>query len=220
MKKKPIPNPHCPVRGCKTRAPHASDRTVADFIKILADPTRLTLFARAGMAQLLISMEPDWNGKRQFAWFCRIRQTEELFYKALYALFFASERELHHIISGEQPNSLIPYYRTVNDELYAGRGKLTEPLPGLSPDSILSTAVEVLHSGAHTAFSALLTGYAFATNKNLEPYVGQLHQKIATNVDRIDWVHRLFAKGLSKDEVLRKYKNDRRWRDELARLKG
>jgi hypothetical protein len=122
-KKKSIPNPHCPVPGCRTKAPHASDSTVSNFVKILGDPIRLTLFARTGMSQLLISMQQDWAGKREFAWFCRIRQTEELLYKTLYALFFASKKEAHHMMSGELPNSLIPYYTKVNEELYAGRGK-------------------------------------------------------------------------------------------------
>jgi len=172
------------------------------------------------MAQLLISMQDDWNGKRTFAWFCRIRQSEELLYKTLYALFFASEKELHHMMSGELPNSIIPYYTKVNDELYAGRGKLTEELPGLPTGSVLNTALEILHSGAHTAFSALITGYAFATNKKLGPYAGKLHWKIETNVDRLDWAHRLFKKGLTKQEVLRKFKNSCHWRDELEQLKA
>lgn len=217
-KRKPIPNPHCPVRGCKTKAPHASDPTVSNFIKIFEDPVRLTLFARTGMAQLLISMRQDWEGKRQFAWFCRIRQTEELLYKTLYAVFFAPEKELHHMMSGDPPNSIIPYYTRVNIELYGGRGKLTEELPGLPSGSVLNTAMEVMHSGAHTAFSALLSGYAFATNANLKPYVEKLHWKIETNVGRIDWVHRLFAEGLTKAEVLDKFKNNRDWRAELATL--
>lgn len=178
----------------------------------------MTAFARTGMSQLLISMEQDWSRKLQFAWFCRIRQTEELLYKTLYAIFFASEKELHHMLSGDLPNSLVPYYTKVNDVLYGGRGKLTEKLPGLPKDSVLNTALEVLHSGAHTAFSALLTGYAFATKPDLHPYVDKLHQKVHTNVDRLDWLHRLFLKGLSKQQVLDKFRTDRRWRDELAEM--
>jgi hypothetical protein len=86
-------------------------------------------------------------------------------------VFFASEKELHHMLSGEPPTSLIPYYVKVNDELYARKGKLTEELPGLPADSALNTAMGTLHSGAHTALSALLSGYAFATNPSLQPYV-------------------------------------------------
>ena len=175
--KKPKTNAYCPVAGCKAKALHASDSTVASFVKIMGDPVRLTAFARTGMSQLLLSMRDDWKAKRQFAWFCRMRQPEELFYKTLYAVFFASEKELHHMLSGEQPNSMVPYYVKVNDELYAGKGKLTEQLPGLPPDSMLNTTLEVLHSGAHTAFSALLSGYAFATIPALEPYDKSLTSK-------------------------------------------
>ena len=114
------------------------------LIKTFEDPGQMTLFARVGMSQLLISMQEEWKGKRQFAWFCRMRQPEELFYKTLYALFFASEKELHHMLSGDPPTSLIPYYLKVNDELYAGKGKLTEELPGLPADSALNTAMETL----------------------------------------------------------------------------
>jgi hypothetical protein len=200
--KKPKANPHCPVLGCRTKAPHASDSAVSTFIRVFEDPVRLTSFAHTGMSQLLISMEDDWKGKRQFSWFCRMRQPEELFYKILYAVLFASEKELHHMLSGEYPNSIIPYYTKVNDELYAGRGKLTEELPGLPANSVLNTALEMLHSGAHTSFSALLSGYAFATNPALQPSVEKLHWKVKTNVDRLDWVHRLFAKGLTREDVL------------------
>jgi hypothetical protein len=219
-KKKHKLNPHCPVVGCKAKAPHAIDRTVSDFIKVFGDPTRLTWFARLGMSQLLISMQQDWDGKREFAWFCRIRQTEELFYRTLYAVFFASEAELPHIMSGEQPNSIIPCYRKVNDELYMGRGGLTEELPGLGPDSILNTPLDLLHSGAHTAIAALMSGLAFARNADLHPYVDKLHWKVRINVDRLDWIHKLFANGANKDAVLKKYKEDRNWRDELETLKN
>src|SRR5215510_63405 len=98
-KNKSAPNPHCPVAGCRTTAPHASDSTVANFLKIFEDPRRMTGLARTGMSQLLVSMDQDWSRKLQFAWFCRIRQTEELLYKTLYAVFFASEKELHHMLS-------------------------------------------------------------------------------------------------------------------------
>ena len=50
------------------------------------------------------------------------------------------------MMSGKQPDSLTPYYRKVNDELYAGRGKLTEELQGLPPDSVLNTTLEVLQA--------------------------------------------------------------------------
>ena len=219
-KKPPKANPHCPVPGCGTKAPHASDTAVATFLKLFGDPVKLTAFVRLGMSQLLLSMQADWKGKLQFAWFCRMRQPEELFYKTLYAVFFANEKELHHMMSGDPPNSLVPYYRKVNVELFAGKGKLTEELPGLPPNSVLNTALELLHSGAHTAFSALMSGYAFATNPSLEPYVEKMHWKVQMNVDRIDWMHRLFSKGLTKEEVLDKFKCDLNWRDELAKLKA
>jgi hypothetical protein len=179
----------------------------------------MTAFARKGLGQLLVSMLQDWEGQRHFAWFCRIRQTEELFYKTLYAVFFASEKELHHMLSGALPNSFVPYYTKVNKDLHAGMGTLTEKLPGLPKNSVLSSALEVIHSGAHTAFSALITGYAFATNKKLHPDAEKLHSKIARNVDRLDWMHRLFVKGATKQEVLDKFKNHHKWRDELAQLR-
>lgn len=96
----------------------------------------------------------------------------------------------------------------------------TEELPGLPTGSVLNTPMEVLHSGAHTAFSALLTGYASATNKNLYPYVEKLHLKIHTNVDRLDWLHRLFRRGHTEQDVLNKFKNDAKWRAELAQLRA
>jgi hypothetical protein len=134
-------------------------------------------------------------------------------------VFFASKAELDHMLSGEPPNSFVPYYTKVNAELYESKGKLTEVLPGLSPNDALNTTLDMLHSGAHTAFSALLSGYAFATNPALQPYVEKLHRKVEINVHRLDWVHRLLVKGLTKSEVLEKFKTERKWRDELEQLK-
>jgi hypothetical protein len=214
------PNPHCPVLGCKAKSPHANDPAVSLFIRIFKDPIQLTEFARNGMSELLGAMRQDWEQKRHFAWFCRTRQPEELLYRTLYALFFASEMELHHMMSNETPTSLTPYYTKVNDELYGGRGKITEELPGLSSDSVLNTPLKFLHSGAHTAFSALITGHAFSTNFDLQPYAEKLHSKTEINVNRLDWIQRQFVTGLTKDEVREKFRNDRNWRDELKKLKG
>ncbi len=69
-------------------------------------------------------MAADLAAGRNFALLTRSRQPEELYIRALYALFIASPEELAHIMSDETPNSFSLMYRAVNGLVFEGRGIL------------------------------------------------------------------------------------------------
>ena len=81
---------------------------------------------RSAIAELGRSISRDLAEGKYFAWFTRMRQPEELYVRTVYALFIATEKELHHIISGETPNGLAGYYRAVNKIVFEGRGLLLD----------------------------------------------------------------------------------------------
>jgi len=101
---------HCPVSGCQTTKPHADDPIVKGLILAFALPEKMTLWARTAMAELSESICRDLMAKKVFAWHSRLRQPEELYIRTLYALFIATEKELHHILSGDTPNGLSRLY--------------------------------------------------------------------------------------------------------------
>src|SRR5439155_18471630 len=111
-------NPHCPVSGCKTAKPHANDPVVKGLILEFAPPEKMTMWALAAIVELRESVCRDLKDKKVFAFMTRLRQPEELYIRVLYALFIATEKELHHILSGEMPNGFFGLYPQVNDLVF------------------------------------------------------------------------------------------------------
>ena len=60
-------------------------------------------------------MVADLAAGRNFALILRLRQIEELYVRALYAMFIADDSELAHVLSEEFPNSFTHLYRKVNE---------------------------------------------------------------------------------------------------------
>lgn len=74
----------------------------------------------------------DLAAGRNFALITRSRQQEELYNRALYALFTATPEEVAHIMSDWTPNSFSLMYRAVNKLVFEGRGILEVPQPDLT----------------------------------------------------------------------------------------
>src|SRR5437868_4344294 len=72
-------NPHCPVIGCRTTAPHIDDPTVKALMIAFAPPAEMTEWTLAAMAELSQSICRDLENKKVFAFHTRIRQPEELY---------------------------------------------------------------------------------------------------------------------------------------------
>lgn len=66
-KKKRLPNPHCPVKGCDATAPHDADQIGKALLIEFGNPERLTLWAQTAMAELAKSIQRDVEAKNVFA---------------------------------------------------------------------------------------------------------------------------------------------------------
>jgi hypothetical protein len=98
-------NPNCPVPGCKAKAPHTSDTVVAGLVQNFSDLGKVAAWTCASIAELGKSMADDIAAGRHFALITRTRQQEELYIRALYAMFIADSGEVAHIMSDATPNS-------------------------------------------------------------------------------------------------------------------
>jgi hypothetical protein len=87
-------------------------------------------------------LSADLAAGPNFALILRLRQVEELYVRALYAMFVADEDELAHILSDEFPNSFAKMYRDVNAVVLEGRGALE--LEHTGPHSGVFTAMDTI----------------------------------------------------------------------------
>ncbi|MGB8768499.1 MAG: hypothetical protein WCC92_02720 [Candidatus Korobacteraceae bacterium] len=195
-------NPHCPVQGCKTVKPHADDPAVKGLIQLFASPEQMTFWVLHGMAELRDSIVRDMKEKKLLAWITRLRQPEELYIRTLYALFIASERELHHILSGEMPISLSTLYRKVNQTVFEGRGLLQAEQPGLNYGFF--KPMDTLNDGAHVSFTAFVTCMGLARNPEFLPaeYPDLISKHLTTYCKYLKYMHDMFKARKSKQDVL------------------
>lgn len=194
MKKKI--NPHCPFSGCKTTRPHADDPIVQGLIHEFAPPEKMTMWTLAAMAEISKSICRDLTENRFFAWYTRLRQPEGMYIRTLYALFIATERELHHILSGEMPNGLSGLYAEVNKVIFEGRGSMQTSQPGLSYGTF--KPMDSLHEGAHTSFRAFMTCIGLARGHTLMPSPEIYAKHLSIYCQYLDYMHGMFKAGKEK----------------------
>lgn len=198
----PKTNPHCRVPGCKADKPHSADPITAGLIAEFSPPEKMTSWVLAGMAELRNSIIRDMKEGQVFAWFTRLRQPEELYIRTLYALFVADEKELHHILSGDMPNSLSGMYEKVNEVILEGRGRLKTEQPGLEFGSF--TAMDTLNDGAHVSFAAFTTCISLIQHPEHIPqnFIEQYHKHLTTYCDYLNYMKGMFDAGKPKEHVL------------------
>jgi hypothetical protein len=196
------PNTHCPVYRCKAKAPHVDDPTVQGLFAEFSDPERTALWTMTAIGEVLNSMSADLTAGRNFALILRLRQVEELYVRALYAIFIADDGKLAHILSDEYPNSFSEMYREVNKIVLEGRGLLEVEYPGLN--SGVFTAMDTINQGAHASFSAMMMVIGFARHpEHLEPYTsGRYFKHVDTYYRNLEQVHEMFKKDVDKATVL------------------
>ena len=204
MKKKPKANPNCSVPGCKAKAPHTTDSVVAGLVNNFSDLAKVAHWTCACIAELGKSMADDVASGRKFALITRTRQQEELYIRALYAMFIADPAEVAHIMSDATPNSFSVMCRKVNQTIFGGKGLLEAEQPGLNPTSTPFTAMGTINSGAHASFSTMLMVIGFARNpKHFEAYNnGAYFDHISVYCSYLDYVGKQFAAGKDKATVL------------------
>lgn len=95
-KKKKKVNPNCPVPGCNAKAPHTSDPIIKALVQNMADPAKVAQWTLGAIAELGKSMAADLAADRRFGLLTRSRQQEELYIRALYAMFIATPDEVTH----------------------------------------------------------------------------------------------------------------------------
>ena len=195
-------NPHCSVSGCKTKAPHLSDPVVAALVHNFSDLANVAGWTCASIAELGKSIADDVAAGRHFAMITRTRQLEELYIRALYAMFVADPGEVAHIMSDATPNSFSVMYRKVNQTIFGGKGLLEVSQPGLTSGTF--TAMGTINSGAHASFSAMMMVVGLVKNpqylagfKN-----GQYFDHISVYCSYLDHVRKQFAAGKDKSAVV------------------
>jgi hypothetical protein len=207
-KKQPKVNPNCPVSGCKAKAPHTSDPVVVALVHNFSDLGKVAHWTCACIAELGKSMAEDVAAGRRFALITRTRQQEELYIRALYAIFIASPDEVAHIMSDATPNSFSVMYRNVNQLIFGGKGLLEVQQPGLKADSTPFTAMGTINSGAHASFSTMLMVMGFAKNPEFfKAYTnGEYFDHISVYCSYLDHIGKQFAAGKDKVAVLAELK--------------
>jgi hypothetical protein len=201
-KKKAKVNPNCPVPRCKAKAPHLGDPVVAALVHNFSDLAKVAEWTCASIAELGKSMADDLAAGRHFALITRTRQKEELYIRALYAIFIADSGEVAHIMSDATPNSFSEMYRKVNNLIFGEKGILEVSHPGLTSGSF--TAMGTINSGAHASFSAMLMVVGLVKNPQyLAAFTdGKYFDHISVYCSYLDHARKLFAAGKNKDTVL------------------
>jgi hypothetical protein len=169
-------------------------------MRVFAQPASNAHWSMVAMLDLRNSIIADIQAERHFAWQTRIRQVEEIYFKALYCIFFATPEELPHVFSGMTPNSVMPMYRKVNEEILKGRGQWETQQPGQT--SGVFTPVSILHSSAHASYAAMLTAISYANLPDAQAKLEAFVQHLNTYCDRLEYMHRMFAVGRDKQVVL------------------
>jgi hypothetical protein len=191
---------YCPVSGCHAKAPHASDPIVRGLIQEFGPPEKMAMWTLAAMVELSKSIHKDLAEKRLFAWFTRLRQPEELYIRTLYALFVASDQELHHLLSGEPPHGLSRLYSRVNKLVFDGKGLLQAPQPGARISTF--KPIDVLQDGNHVSFRALMSCIGWANHLATPPSPEAYSRHLGNYCQQLDYIHGMFKAGKGKQEVL------------------
>jgi hypothetical protein len=205
MPKKSKTNPHCPVPGCKTAKPHVDDPIVKALILQFASPEQMTLWTRVAMGELTESICRDREENKIFAWYSRLRLPEELYIRTLYALFVATEKELHHVLSGALPNGLTDLYAKVNKVVFDGKGQMQVSQPGLTQGTF--KPMHILHGGAHGSFHAFLTCIGLSRNPENLPSPQEHREHLQKYCAYLEYMNGMFKAGKEKRHVLAGVKN-------------
>lgn len=136
----------------------------------------------------------------------RTRQLEELYIRALYAMFIADPGEVAHIMSDATPNSFSVMYRKVNQSVFGGKGLLEVSQPGLTSGTF--TAMGTINSGAHASFSTMMMVVGFVKNPQyLAAFKnGQYFDHISIYCSYLDHARKQFKAGTDKAAVLAELK--------------
>jgi hypothetical protein len=201
-KKKKKLNPNCSVSGCNAKAPHTNDPIIKALVQNMADPAKVAQWTLGAIAELGKSMAADLAADRRFALLTRSRQQEELYIRALYAMFIATPDEVVHIMSDALPNGFSAMYKKVNQSIFGGKGLLDVVHPGLTFGTF--SAMAQINSAAHVSFSTMMQVIVLGPDAEyLKPFKnGEYFDHISVYCSYLDNIQKLFKAGKTKTEVL------------------
>ncbi len=218
MKKTQSINPSCPVPRCTAKTPHMNNPTVQAFIGL--SPADVIDWTKRCIVELIQSVIDDVNKNRVFAYLTRWRDPEELYIRALYAMFVAPTDYLPHIFSGEIPNGFAAMWRQVNDTIFEGNGTLFKEHVGSSGETF--KPMDALNQNAHNSFSTMLTTISVVRSQPEEwkPRIKRHIEHWQKYVEYLNQVEQLFRAGRKKEHVLQAitnmHRSIKRW-EEVAR---
>ena len=196
-------NAHCPVPGCKTKAPHTADPQVQALLS--QSPATIADWTKRCMVELIQSVIADINAPgvgRMFAYLTRWRDPEELYHRVLYALLIAPESHLPHIFSGELPNGFSAIWRKVNEVVYEGRGELLKERT--DPSGRAFTAMGLLNQNAHNSYFTMLMTFGVVKDSGNEwkAHVQRHLESWQRRVEYLNHIEGLFRAGRDKAVIL------------------
>jgi hypothetical protein len=173
------------------------------LIKALAErfsqPDKCLQWVQGAMIEIQASMAADTENGRVFAWYTRMRQVEELYFKTLYILFLASDQEAIHILSGQMPNSFSAIYDKVNKAIMNGRTGLKEIKPGLVDGEFCM--FDVINDGAHVGFGAMQMVVNLNENPESLGFLPGYMKHVENYIIRINYMRQMFEAGKDKETV-------------------
>jgi len=152
------------------------------------------------MTELHASMTADIADGRIFAWYTRMRQVEELYFKTLYILFLATDDEATHILSGQMPNSFSVIYDKVNDAIMGGRAGLKQIKPGLVEGEFCM--FDIINDAAHVGFGAMQMVVNLNDNSENLSFLPNYMKHVENYIIRINYMRQMFEGGKDKKTVM------------------
>lgn len=203
MKKQKQVNRHCPVPGCKTKAPHEAERAVQTLLS--QSPATIINWTKRCIVELIQSVIADVNAPgagRMFAYMTRWRDPEELYHRVLYALLIAPACHIPHIFSGDLPNGFSAVWREVNKVIYEGRGGLLKE--HTDPSGRTFTAMGLLNQHAHNSYFTMLMTFGVVKEGGDEwkRHVQRHVESWQRRVEYLNHIEGLFRAGRDKAVIL------------------
>lgn len=170
-------------------------------MELFGKPEKIAEWTRNAIADLALSLRADSQNGRTFAYFTRIRQPEELYYRALYALVVAPAEHLTHIVSGDPPNTLKAIVVEVDNEILGGRN-LFESVR-VDPSGAQFTVLKTLNQAGHASFAAMLTAFHFGRDSNLFGGIASKYElHLTTLCKNLEYIEGLYKAGRTRGDVL------------------
>jgi hypothetical protein len=192
-------NPYCSVPGCSAKRHHTADPIVKRLLDTFSDPANFTYMIECCIYELSKSLADDAREGRVLAYFTRLRQSEELYYRSLYVLFIADQGELPHIFSGKRPNSFSEMWRKVNQVILEGRGAIETKLA--DQDGQESSALEMMHNSAHVSFATIMTCVGIAGHAERDQLTDKHLAHLRRLLAYLEHMKALFRAGRPKSLV-------------------